>query len=375
MLLHNDIRAQNSYNLVNTLGAHYQELFCSKGNRWLKLESLDGELDKLKLQGLEDVATKLAAKDLMGALSRLNLKAGMTQILEEMKGSSGFDFVVNGLVDAKLWAGNEVENLKHSVSSILVDPNEEFKETLHNGNSIYNQIRSLITDAETSIDVCTPYVFVAKNERECLKRWVMQKPGRHIRLLSNSAATSDSALTITSFDRETAPGLMLGNTYECHYPKIVNGQPVIENGKPVEIVDKGEFDNHDLKIRVYELGRMDNKLFAGETIDGKPALASYFYGKLHAKFGIIDGKFSFVGSDNLDPRSRHLNSETTMFVESEYIAGDFTQAFETLVSRSYLYGSPELEQMQKLKAVQKRIKSMNRLDKLFKKIPISGFAN
>lgn len=375
VLLSNDMHQVSDTNLSNTLGVHYQNLFCSKGNRWLKLSSPSKYAEKLNLQSVDNLPTKLAAKDLDGASERLMFIAGIGYKLLEMKGASGFDFVVSGFDSVKLWAGNEIANLKHKISEILVNPHNEFVETLPNGNSIYQELRSLIRAADRSIDVCTPYVFVAKNERECLKKWVMEKPGRRIRLLSNSAATTDSLLTLTSFHSDTAPGLMLGDTYECHRPKMVNGKPVIENGKAVEEIERGVFDNRDLKIQVYELGKLDNKLFEGEKIDGKPAIASYFYGKLHAKFGIIDGRFSFVGSDNFDPRSRHLNSETTMFIDGPQTADKFTEAFQVLMSRSYLYGSPELHKVMKLKTVSSQIESMRRYQKLFEILPEAAFAN
>ena len=45
---------------------------------------------------------------------------------------------------------------------------------------------------------------------------------------------------------------------------------------------------------------------------------------LHAKTMVIDDRFVFVGSFNMDPRSTHLNTEMGLVVDSIELAGKIT---------------------------------------------------
>lgn len=347
-------RSLTGRNLSNTLEQHYQDLFCSKGNRWLSREQFGS-----------DFFSKKALKDFDGALDLVIKKSDMSELYAKMKTEN---FLDTDLQPGKLHSGNEIENLKRHSGKVMANPDLETAEDLPNGDSIYTQIYDLIYKADSTIDVCTPYIFIKSNERDCLKNWVMSKPGRQIRVLSNSAATSDSALAMATFDKETAPDFMKSGPYTCHQRKIVDG-------KIIEKDIRGVFDNRDHKIKVYELGRLDNIHFKKELSERYPSTNWSYYGKLHAKFGIVDGHFSFVGSDNLDARSRNLNSETTFFIDNAKIAADLTRAFDKLAERSYLFDQSELQEMLKLKAVKTRVEEMKALDHLFTNIPESGFAN
>ena len=280
-------------------------------------------------------------------------------------------FLEQGLVAAKLMPGNEIQNLKRRASDVIVDPNARFKDNLYNGDSIYYQTRRIVGSAQKTVDICTPYIFLPRNERDCLKKWVSEVPGRKVRIISNSAATSDSALAMATFDKETAPELMKSGDYACIDPKTNE-------------IATGHFDNSDHKIEVWELGRLNNLLFADKgkkgwapvrDSKGNVVELTEHYGKLHSKFGIVDGKFALVGSANFDMRSRHLNSETTFFIDSEQVARDLTSEFDKLVSRSYLYGDPDLEIMTKRPEIWRRVKAMEVFGKLNKWAPKTGFGN
>lgn len=365
ILTANDPNSKDSRNIANTLGKHYQNLFCAKGNRWLSLQQMDKHLDGTVFESFEDLPSRVALMKIKGGLERLLDQGNLRAQYTEMKGASGFDFLRDGMSRAKLMHGNEIQNLKRRVSDVVVDPDAPYKEKLFNGDSILSQLVRLMTKADKTIDVCTPYVFVAQNERDCLKRWVMKKPGRKIRLLSNSSATSDSALAMATFQHESAPEFMREGHYRCVDP--VTHQ-----------VEEGEFDNHDLKIQVYQLGRLDNKMFKkGAVRDslGRLVARTSFYGKLHAKYGIIDGKISFVGSHNLDQRSRRLNSETVFFVDSREVGAALTHEFEKSLGRSYLYGDPDLEIMNDRPELRFRKKLMSILGFINEHIPEAAFAN
>jgi putative cardiolipin synthase len=49
------------------------------------------------------------------------------------------------------------------------------------------------------------------------------------------------------------------------------------------------------------------------------------HGSLHSKFAVIDDEISLIGSYNLDPRSKFLNSEDVVLIYSEEFAGKLVQ--------------------------------------------------
>jgi putative cardiolipin synthase len=55
-----------------------------------------------------------------------------------------------------------------------------------------------------------------------------------------------------------------------------------------------------------------------------PQVARYL--GLHAKFYVIDNQRVFLGSVNLDPRSKYVNTEMGVLIESPRLAGDTAAA-------------------------------------------------
>jgi putative cardiolipin synthase len=365
VLVTNDPTSKDSRTVGGALGKHYQNLFCSKGNRWLRLERATNALEDAGYSQYANLPSKRALDDFEGYAERVEGSPQFRKLYDRMKGSSGKDFLKEGMISVKLSPGNEIQNFKRLTRDVFVDPNEPFVEKLYNGDSIYQQYRRLILNAEKTIDICTPYIFVPRNERECLKKWVMEKPGRRVRILSNSSATSDSALPMAAFEHESAPELMREGPFRC------------EDSKTHQVVE-GVFDNRDGKIQVYQFGRLNNVMFTDAPVRdhrGKLVPLDAFYGKLHAKFGIVDGRYSFIGSHNLDPRSRNLNSETAFFLDSPKAADESTRFFEQLVARSYLYGDPDLQIMNSRPELSFRRKLMSILAFINENFPEAASAN
>ncbi len=50
-------------------------------------------------------------------------------------------------------------------------------------------------------------------------------------------------------------------------------------------------------------------------------------GTMHAKYAVFDRRVSIVGSYNLDPRSRMLNSESALAFENENLSGQLADRF------------------------------------------------
>jgi cardiolipin synthase C len=372
LLVKDDPASKSSFNLGNTLENHFQDLFCAKGNRWLPMPEGKAELvSEVESAGMiEDYGPKLD-----GALEKLLALDDIRQYYNRIWGAEGntdvaMQYFDSGLIHSEISPASEEENFDRTFKATVGDPDHNYVEASdsNNADSIYKKFFAMTKTAKKTIDICTPYIFLPPVERDCLKAWVMEDESHHLRILSNSVATSDSAAAMETFDNETAPGMLQEGPYHC---TLVDGGV----GKHLE----GEFKNTDShgnpRIEVFELGRLDNKMFAGNTINGKPAPASAFYGKLHAKFAIVDGQQSWVGSDNFDERSRHLNSETAIFVNNHQISKDLTEQFDKLAGRSYHYGSKDWKVMRDQKQVQKRVETMKGIEALSDKIPVLGFGN
>jgi putative cardiolipin synthase len=365
VLLMNDPKSRDPRTLANTLGKHFQNLFCSKGNAWIRFKDFGETIEDSIVGEWANSFSRNATIHIEGAAARLENDPILKDLYAKMRGKGGADYLKQGLVSAGLSPGNEIQNLKRRGVDVFVDPNAPFVEKLFNGDSVYQQIRRLMRNADKSIDICTPYLFIPKNERECLKKWAMEKPGRTIRILSSSKATSDSALTLTPFELESVPDLLSEGPYRCV-------DPITHK------ISVGLFNNLDSKIQVYQFGRLNNRIFKKGKIQdhlGRLVHPNEFYGKLHAKFGVIDGKYSFIGSHNLDQRSRRLNSETAFFIDSPKIASDTTQFFESLIQKSYLFGDPDLDLMNEREELGTRRKMMSIVDFIMKRYPKAGFAN
>jgi len=75
-----------------------------------------------------------------------------------------------------------------------------------------------------------------------------------------------------------------------------------------------------------ELFEMRHDATARGKFDTPPVQSKAF--GLHAKYMIIDRKYTFVGSLNLDPRSIYINTEMGMIIDSEKLAEAVAQEFK-----------------------------------------------
>jgi putative cardiolipin synthase len=68
-----------------------------------------------------------------------------------------------------------------------------------------------------------------------------------------------------------------------------------------------------------------------ETVVDVPPIQSGFTG-LHSKCAVVDRRYVFIGSMNLDPRSREINTEMGAMVDSPELAQDLAAAIERNMS-------------------------------------------
>ena len=126
--------------------------------------------------------------------------------------------------------------------------------------ALHYNIVAMIDDAKQTLDFMNPYVLLTPETKKAVEKAIAR--GVKVRVLSNSAATTDSHL--------------MGMAWEFQREKLVK-----------------------MGVEVYEL---------------KPG---HF---LHAKTIVKDMDEVFVGSFNLDPRSQNLNLENGLFIKDKTIA-------------------------------------------------------
>ncbi len=151
--------------------------------------------------------------------------------------------------------------------------------------TIANDITTLMRTADQELIVISPY-FVPGKEGVELMRELADK-GVHIRILTNSLASTDSPLVNTGYERYRVPLLKLGVELSEVRPKL--GQK---------------------RARFHPF--------------------SSSHASLHAKALVIDQKTVFIGSMNMDARSARFNSELGLVMRSPEIARQVTSLLDDI---------------------------------------------
>lgn len=154
------------------------------------------------------------------------------------------------------------------------------------------KLRPYINKAEKEIVIVSPY-FVPGKEGVALFKQAVDK-GIKIKILTNSMKSNDVTIVHSGYSK---------------YRK-----DLLEMGIELYEVDSREIDkwvDADEKMRSSEASKIS----------------------LHAKYFIIDRKVTFIGSLNLDPRSRHENTEIGVIAESEKMGQDIVKDFNDNVEK------------------------------------------
>lgn len=208
-----------------------------------------------------------------------------------------------------------------------------------NPNSIIYITRRLaeLTPGNHTLRIVSPYLFVPKMERDDgsiyhdgstdLHEWLDAHPDNRIEIVTNSILTSDNFFAQAIIDMDTAPRLLLdAETKERWRESLEKSElnpDLVKSESWQQLIDNPQ-------VRIYETGRIDSDLLGGDVA----------YGKLHAKFFLTDD-WGFVGTTNLDYRSRLYNNEMGFFFLGDALREELILEFENLKQQSYLWGSPE----------------------------------
>ncbi|WP_159594294.1 phospholipase D family protein [Hydrogenophaga sp. BPS33] len=151
--------------------------------------------------------------------------------------------------------------------------------------TIFSQLRRSIENAQRDVVLVSPYLVPAPSGVEVLCG--VARRGVPVRILTNSLASTDVPLVHAAYARYRPQLLACG-------------------------------------ITVHELR-------PGGATEGAPRLGLSSGASLHSKAVVVDGETVFIGSMNLDPRSRLLNTEVALRIESRELGGQLTRLFDEAI--------------------------------------------
>lgn len=250
------------------------------------------------------------------------------------------EYMTNGFKPAQVRLAHELANL---ISTDVVE------KRIENLSSNPSSIVALLKRNDKEVDnvkhirIVSPYLFLAEyktptgkvimDEREGLYQWLNEDPERTIEIITNSVLTSDNFFAQSMIDMDMAPRLLMTpemvETWQDDWDKGELNPDFIHSEAYLNAIDNP-------RIKIYQTGKLDSTILGGNSV----------YGKLHAKF-LYSDKVGFVGTTNLDYRSRLYNNEMGFFFGGDELKEDLEVIFEALKENSYLWGTPEWLEMRK----------------------------
>jgi cardiolipin synthase C len=163
------------------------------------------------------------------------------------------------------------------------------------GSLMYEPVAHAVAKVQSELLIVSPYVVPSRDELKLLEDRLAHKV--RMRILTNSL--------------ESAPELSAQSGY-MHYR--------------IEFLKDG--------AELYEVrSRLGDSRGSGQSMN----MSRYGNYALHAKLFVLDRRRIFIGSMNLDQRSRHLNTELGLIIDSEQLAQQSASRFDamTLPENSY----------------------------------------
>lgn len=247
--------------IQNVLEDHYNKIYYYLANKNFEhflFKTHRGQIRK-DFKKMRESADKLIKED--GVLA------------DQLKDMQKNNFLEEGFEDGLISVLNEIQNL--SRTKIFLQPKGAHNPK--NGNSFVDKLHADIASAERSVDIVSPYFWVPDEEVNFMIEWAKKDPRRKIRIFSNSITTTDNVIAQAMVDATFSETIL----------KKIKGTPL------------------EAQVQIFTYGRIDDEVLGGHRK----------YGFLHAKIAVIDGKKMSVSTSNLDPISRHLNSEVGTTIE------------------------------------------------------------
>ncbi len=296
---------------------YYTLLFLNQENKYLR-------------EGLSRT-TRRDAKELAKADASLALVRNLPFVkarLDEMP-----DYLATGYHVAKVRLAHELGNLDNK--NALSNADENIRDNVNSIQSILAKRGS--ASPPKSIRIVSPYFFLSDyrtddgkdsfDSADNLLKLLRDNPDTNIELITNSVMTGENLLVQSVVDMETAPRLLLSLEAMKQWRSL---KPLQESKSDLVMGEEWNRMMRDGRLRIYQTGKLDAVELGGNV----------YYGKLHAKFLVVDD-FGFVGTNNFDSRSRFLNNEFGYFINGDAVIADLNAEFERLKARSTQWGSTE----------------------------------
>lgn len=281
----------------NALEEHYNKIFYYMANKKFEDFLFKTNRDQVRKEFKEMRESSRKILDKNGVLS------SQLKQMEESK------FLETDFEDGLISILNEIQNL--SRHKIFMVPKADHY--IANGNSLISKLHGDILKAKDSVDIVSPYFWLPDEEVEFIIKWASKSPHRKIRIFSNSLTTTNNVVAQSMVDATFKEAIM----------KRIAGTPL------------------EKQIEIYSYGKLDDEVLGGDKR----------YGFLHAKIAVIDGKTVTISTSNLDPISRHLNSEVGTTIENlpkdSKNLQKINKYVEDLKDNSTLWGSSEWHEIRK----------------------------
>lgn len=242
----------------------------------------------------------------MSRVSRKTFKEN-PQFKERIDDMINGDFFEDGFDTGLVRIVNEIQNIHSPLGRVKYS-----RLNAVNPNSLSKEVNEMISNAEESIDIVTPYLHLTDHEVYNLHSWLSKDKNRKLRIVTSSIVTNDTLASQALIEGQLLPKLMDTKGFK---------------------VDKSQME-------IFLYGKADDIHLGGDKD----------YGKLHAKFVVIDNHKSLVMTSNLDPRSRSLNSEIGVQIEGfskqSQTAKELSERVDYLQDISHKYGSMEWKEIQ-----------------------------
>ncbi|MCK5082901.1 MAG: phospholipase D family protein, partial [Candidatus Omnitrophica bacterium] len=230
----------------------------------------------------------VAADDMVDIHSLIEKVAG-----NELHGSQGLDFeALFGDLDrcasdhacVKKAFIDEGFPVAGKVEFVADKPGKKERIGKYKTTTVTNSVFYLFSEAESSIIMQTPYLIVQRKGARLFKRIRRNHPGIEILVSSNSLAAADHV-----------------HAYAFSF----------KNKK--KYVKSFRWRIFEFKPAPEDADKMIKPIAAVERSDK-------YYACIHAKSYIFDDKIAWIGSFNLDPRSKNLNTEVGLVIHDEKVA-------------------------------------------------------
>ncbi|VAW79130.1 Cardiolipin synthase, ClsC [hydrothermal vent metagenome] len=180
-------------------------------------------------------------------------------------------------------------SLLWSNSRLMYDPPEKVRgRRKHRKKYLMNQLMPYLAQARSEVLIITPYFIPSRSGLRWIKR--LRKKGVKVTILTNSFASNDIPFAYIGYERYRRKVLEMG-------VELYEFKPTAETKR-----------------------RKTYKWLKSIPRSG-----------LHAKLIIIDGEKMIIGSPNINPRSRNLDTEIAIMVNSTEIAEKMSALFSKLI--------------------------------------------